>query len=105
MNVEAFDALGIAAEARAPLGRWLDLLADWNKRIDLTAARSDAELGDLRLADAAQLATHIGPGARVVDDGTGAGAPGLILDVATGWRIGAGTIRRTRVTPSASAWS
>ena len=31
------------------------------------------------LADAALLAKHIGPGARVVDIGAGAGAPGLAL--------------------------
>ena len=77
--VEALDALGIEAAARAPLARWLELLAEWNQRIDLTAARTDAELGDLMLADAAMLAKHISPGARVVDVGAGAGAPGLAL--------------------------
>jgi len=69
----------IEESARAPLGRWLDLLTEWNKRIDLTAARTDAELTDLMLADAVTLASHIGPGLRVVDVGTGAGAPGLAL--------------------------
>jgi 16S rRNA (guanine527-N7)-methyltransferase len=78
------DALQLAAydvedAARAPLSRWLELLAEWNKRIDLTAARTDAELTDLMLADAALLAKHIGPSLRVVDIGTGAGAPGLAL--------------------------
>src|SRR4051794_17985598 len=73
------DALGVEEAARGPLGKWLTLLADWNKRIDLTAARTDAELGDLMLADAALLAKHIGPGVRVVDIGAGAGAPGLAL--------------------------
>lgn len=75
------DLQGYALEeaARAPLVRWLDLLNEWNKRIDLTAARTEAELTDLMLADAQELARHIGPGLRVVDIGTGAGAPGLAL--------------------------
>ncbi|MDB5218967.1 MAG: uncharacterized protein JWO86_6894 [Myxococcaceae bacterium] len=62
-----------------PLVRWLELLTEWNKRIDLTAARTEAELTDLMLADAKELASHIGPSLRVVDIGTGAGAPGLAL--------------------------
>jgi 16S rRNA (guanine527-N7)-methyltransferase len=72
-------AYGLEEAARAPLVRWLDLLTQWNKRIDLTAARTEAELTDLMLADAQTLASHIGPGLRVVDVGTGAGAPGLAL--------------------------
>lgn len=58
---------------------WLDRLAEWNARIDLTAARSEEELVDLMLADALELAPHMPQGARVVDVGSGAGAPGLAL--------------------------
>jgi 16S rRNA (guanine527-N7)-methyltransferase len=47
--------------------------------MDLTAARSDAELVDLMLADAALLAARLTPGVQMVDVGTGAGAPGLGL--------------------------
>ena len=76
MDLQAY---GLEEAARAPLVRWLDLLTQWNKRIDLTAARTEAELTDLMLADAQTLASHIGPSLRVVDVGTGAGAPGLAL--------------------------
>jgi 16S rRNA (guanine527-N7)-methyltransferase len=64
-----------------PLSRWLDLLATWNARVDLTAARSPDELVDLMIADAVVLSTHIALGVRVVDVGTGAGAPGLALAI------------------------
>jgi 16S rRNA (guanine527-N7)-methyltransferase len=57
------------------------LLLQWNARIDLTAARSDDELVDLMLADAAVLAKYISQSARVVDVGSGAGAPGLALAI------------------------
>ena len=63
----------------AAITRWLELLCEWNGRIDLTAARSGGELVDLMLADAAALEPRLPAGARVVDVGTGAGAPGLAL--------------------------
>lgn len=58
---------------------WLDLLATWNAKIDLTAARTAEELVDLMLADAVILARHESPNASVVDVGSGAGGPGLAL--------------------------
>ncbi len=61
------------------IARWLELLCEWNGRIDLTAARSGGELVDLMLADARAISVHLPAGARVVDVGTGAGAPGLAL--------------------------
>lgn len=73
------ETLGVTADARPAVRTWLELLAQWNARIDLTAARSPAELGDLMLADAVQLAPHLPRGARVIDVGSGAGAPGLPL--------------------------
>jgi 16S rRNA (guanine527-N7)-methyltransferase len=66
---------------RADVERWLDLLQTWNARTDLTAARSAEELVDLMIADALVLADHVDRGVRVVDVGTGAGAPGLGLAI------------------------
>lgn len=74
-------AYSIDDTARAPLEQWLLLLEQWNKRIDLTAARTHGELTDLMLADASVLAKRMAVGARVVDVGTGAGAPGLALAI------------------------
>jgi 16S rRNA (guanine527-N7)-methyltransferase len=68
---------GIVPEAVRRIGAWIDLVAAWNRRIDLTAARSEDELCDLMLADALVLAPRLPQGGRVVDVGSGAGAPGL----------------------------
>jgi len=71
--------------ARA-LHEWLQLLVSWNRRIDLTAARSTDELVDLFLADAVVLhhaRLELAPASSWLDVGSGAGAPGLgmaILD-------------------------
>jgi 16S rRNA (guanine527-N7)-methyltransferase len=63
----------------ARLEKWLNRLEEWNARMDLTAARSQAELVDLMLADAIAIAMRIPWQANLVDVGTGAGAPGLAL--------------------------
>src|SRR5579859_5523939 len=69
----------LAPEVERALATWLDTLVEWNRRIDLTAARSEAEFIDLMIADALVLAGRVPGRARVVDVGTGAGAPGLAL--------------------------
>jgi len=79
LNAPNFDTYGLTPACQGPLLTWLNLLSEWNKRIDLTAARSDSERFDLMLADAAFVAQYIDHGARVIDVGSGAGAPGLAL--------------------------
>lgn len=73
-------ALGAEAgpDRVAALAAYLDAVATWNARVDLTAARSADEHVDLSLADAAVLAADGGHGPWV-DVGSGAGAPGLVL--------------------------
>lgn len=62
------------------LCQYLDLLLDWNRRVDLTAARTADELVDLVVGDALVLARHCPAGvSRWVDVGAGAGAPALPL--------------------------
>jgi 16S rRNA (guanine527-N7)-methyltransferase len=74
-------ALGatLSTAVQASVETWLARLQDWNARMDLTAARGPDELVDLMLADALVLASHLPQDARIIDVGTGAGAPGLAL--------------------------
>lgn len=72
----------VSGEAAARIGRWIGAVQAWNAKIDLTAARGDDELVDLMLADALELAKRLRSAARVVDVGTGAGAPGLGIALA-----------------------
>jgi 16S rRNA (guanine527-N7)-methyltransferase len=73
---------GVPAGASERLWALSNLVVEWNRRIDLTAARDSNELVDLMVADAAVLArTRPPPGERWVDVGSGAGAPGLALCV------------------------
>src|SRR5258706_1334617 len=61
---------------------WLDLIATWNAKVDLTAARHTDELVDLMLADAFVLSRYVPSGCHMVDVGTGAGGPGLAISLA-----------------------
>lgn len=69
----------LADGAEHALATWLDRLIEWNQKLDLTAARSIDELLDLMVVDALILSANIERNARVVDVGSGAGAPGLPL--------------------------
>jgi 16S rRNA (guanine527-N7)-methyltransferase len=69
----------LSEKTRGAVEVWLDRLEEWNARVDLTAARSPEELVDLMLADVFIVAPRLPRGVRVVDVGTGAGAPGLAI--------------------------
>ncbi|MEM9693077.1 MAG: RsmG family class I SAM-dependent methyltransferase [Myxococcota bacterium] len=74
---DRFDQLSLAR-----VTDWVELVATYNRRIDLTAARDPEELVDLMVADAAVLAARLGERrGRGVDVGSGAGAPGLPLAI------------------------
>ena len=79
----ALGALGASVPDGFPhaTSRLLDLVCEWNARIDLTAARSAEELVDLFIADAAVIAREASApdGERWVDVGSGAGAPAIPL--------------------------
>jgi 16S rRNA (guanine527-N7)-methyltransferase len=75
-------ALGLgraAAPANQVIARYLDELVVWNRKTDLTAARSVEELVDLTVGDAAVIAGGSEDSGDWIDVGAGAGAPGLVL--------------------------
>jgi 16S rRNA (guanine527-N7)-methyltransferase len=69
----------VPPDAERLLASWLEEARAWNQRLDLTAARTDEVLSEILLLDVLHLDPMIPPGARVIDVGTGAGAPGLGL--------------------------
>ncbi len=85
------DPGGAASELVRRASRFAELVAAWNERIDLTAARDPDELVDLLFADAAAIVrarADVSGGAKVpssnetetwLDVGSGMGAPGVAL--------------------------
>lgn len=66
------------------LCRYNDLLIEWNEKINLTALTAPDDVALKHFADSLLLLHYIkiDEGARVIDVGTGAGFPGLVLKIA-----------------------
>jgi len=73
---------GVSRETLARLGVYAELLIAWNRRINLVGPRTIGDLWRRHILDSAQLRPLIPPTAHVlVDLGSGAGLPGLILAI------------------------
>lgn len=66
---------------RARLDAFLDLLAKWNKAYNLTAVRDRAGMETRHVQDSLAIRPWL-RGSTVLDVGTGAGIPGLVLAIA-----------------------
>ncbi len=75
IHESALIAAGIEGNALAP---YLDTLARWSPRVNLTAARTPAERVATLVTPVACWAECLLPG-RLLDIGTGNGSPGLVL--------------------------
>jgi 16S rRNA (guanine527-N7)-methyltransferase len=78
---EAFaQATGVSRETLARLKSFAGLLEDWNARHNLVSARSLEDVWRRHMLDSAQLAAFIPATARsLIDLGSGAGFPGIVL--------------------------
>lgn len=75
-------ATGVSRETLAALTRYAELLTKWQAKINLVSGDSLADLWSRHMLDSAQLYPLLPPNTRVlVDLGSGAGFPGLVLAV------------------------
>ena len=71
---------GVSRETLSRLKAYADILKDWNERHNLASARSLDDVWRRHMWDSAQLMNYIPPYATtLVDLGSGAGFPGLVL--------------------------
>lgn len=73
------DTLNVSRETLADLEQFIDLLADWSGRINLVGPNELSQIWTRHVLDSAQLLPMLRPNARVIDFGSGAGFPGLVL--------------------------
>lgn len=79
---EVARALDVSRETRARLARHLELLERWQRSINLVGARSLDDPWRRHVLDSAQLWPLLPPGAAsLVDLGSGAGFPGMVLAI------------------------
>jgi len=62
------------------------LLCEWSKRINLVAPSTLNDIDNRHIADSAQLADFLPGGAEIIDLGSGAGFPAIVLAI-LGWRV------------------
>ncbi len=83
MSREVFaDSTGVSRETLERLDAYVGLLAKWQQRINLVSASSLADVWRRHILDSGQIIDYLPakPG-RVLDLGSGAGFPGLVLTI------------------------
>lgn len=63
-----------------------NLLCDWSKRINLVAPSTLNDIDNRHIADSAQLANFLPHNVDIIDLGSGAGFPGIVLAI-MGWNV------------------
>lgn len=74
--------LTLSPERIQMLLRYVQELVHWNAAYNLTAVRDPAEMVTRHLLDTLVLVPHLGDAVSLLDVGSGAGVPGLILAIA-----------------------
>ena len=72
---------GIGAEAYKKLGIYAEALREWNEKVNLTAITDDEGIAVKHFLDCLKIfdCVSISDGASLIDVGTGAGFPGLVI--------------------------
>lgn len=63
-----------------------NLLCEWSGRMNLVAPSTLNDIDNRHIADSAQLADHLPRDVDIIDLGSGAGFPGVVLAI-LGWRV------------------
>ncbi len=83
LDPHGFAALsGVSRETLVRLDAYAELLVRWSARINLVGANTLGDLWRRHFLDSAQLFAHLPEGTRsLIDLGSGAGFPGLVLSI------------------------
>ncbi|HJT05335.1 MAG TPA: 16S rRNA (guanine(527)-N(7))-methyltransferase RsmG [Stellaceae bacterium] len=74
--------MNVSRETLDRLIRYVDLLTAWNARINLVGRNTMGDIWRRHILDSAQLYPHLPQGTRLlIDLGSGAGLPGLVLSI------------------------
>ena len=76
--------LSLSLSQQQALCTYVAELLKWNQRINLIGRTTAADVWQRHIIDCLQLVPHCLPGQRVLDVGTGAGLPAVVLAIARG---------------------
>ena len=71
---------------KAKFNKYADILREWSHRMNLVAPSTLADIENRHFADSAQLADVLPPDVNIIDLGSGAGFPGVVLAI-LGWNV------------------
>ena len=71
----------VSHETLDKLQEYTNLLLKWNKKINLISKSSEKDIWDRHILDSAQLAKFINTSGKILDVGSGAGLPGIVLSI------------------------
>ncbi len=79
-------ALGVSVDpaAEARLALYAERLLAWNRKVNLTAVTDPADVAEVHLVDSLALLRTLGSAATLLDVGSGAGLPGVVVACARG---------------------
>ncbi len=83
-KTEALTYLGtlfVSRETISALERYVQLLLKWNATYNLVGKVTESDIWTRHILDSAQLLPYVGANEKVLDVGTGAGLPGLVLNI------------------------
>lgn len=76
--------LDVSRETEQILENYVSLLLKWNKKINLISPKTENEIWSRHILDSAQLVKYIPSDAKnILDFGSGAGLPGIVLAILT----------------------
>jgi 16S rRNA (guanine527-N7)-methyltransferase len=81
VQLEDIGVQNVSRETFAALKTYEALVAQWNRRINLIASSTVPAIWDRHILDSAQLFPYLSPEDEVMDIGSGAGFPGLVLAI------------------------
>lgn len=85
MSRDSFlEQVNVSRETLANLDAYAALLTKWQPRINLVSNSTVPDLWHRHFLDSAQIHPLIAPGAKILDLGSGAGFPGLVLAIMGG---------------------
>ena len=71
---------------KAKFNRYAEILRDWSGRMNLVAPSTLGDIETRHFADSAQLADVLPKDVHIIDMGSGAGFPGVVLAI-LGWNV------------------
>lgn len=72
--------------SKEKFAKYAEILRNWSSRMNLVAPSTLSDVENRHFADSAQLADVLPPNAEIIDLGSGAGFPGVVLAI-LGWHV------------------